>query len=89
MEGVRRDEPPPQVLVADEEQVAVLSHVQREPVLLGEAGDHQRHARLRQPDVHLARELVSKTAGAAARRTGRQVVRPLERRPGPHRPDAR
>ena len=46
----------PQLLAADQEQIAVLHDVERQPVLLREPRDH-RHARLGQANVDRAREL--------------------------------
>ena len=87
VEVVRGHEPAPQVLVPNEEQVTVLGHVEREPVFLGEPGDH-RHARLREPDVHLAGELITEAAGARPGRTRGQVIRPFEHHDAP-RPGGR
>ena len=74
---VRREEVAPQGLVPHQEQVAVLRDVEGKPVLLGEPDDH-RDARLRQPHVDRARELVAEAPGTRAGRTRRDVIRALE-----------
>ena len=59
-----RPESGPGRVAPDEEQVAVLDHVQRQPVGRFEPDD-QRDARERQLDVHPARELVAEATRAA------------------------
>src|SRR2546426_42113 len=54
---------PPGLLVPDHEEVAVLVHVERDPVLLGEAQDHP-DALDGEEDVDGTRELVAEAAGA-------------------------
>src|SRR6185436_1603058 len=77
LELVRGHEIAPEVLASDQEEVAVLRHVERDPVLLREPRDH-RHAGEREPDVHLARELDAEPAGAGARRASGEPVLTLE-----------
>src|SRR5207344_1003162 len=67
----------PQLLAADQEQVAVLHDIERQPVLLCERRDH-RHARLGQANVDRARELEAEPPRARPGRPRREVIGPLE-----------
>ena len=67
----------PQLLAADQEQVAVLHDVERQPVLPREPRDH-RHARLGQANVDRARELEAEPPGARPGRPRGEVIGSLE-----------